>query len=141
MYVKVHYQVCQKCGRKFQASLDPHSSAVRVGKEIYRCRCGEKYATGKKEWANLAARERFHYFVSTGEVGMLMICIITPALFGYFVGPGFHSALRAASYGLVVGLGFISIFWIGKIVVVKLSLRRVPHHDPTVPRGGWPWNW
>jgi hypothetical protein len=141
MYVRVHYKVCQNCGRKFGASLDPHSPAVRVGEEVYVCKCGVLYDTGKKEWANLDLKSRFDYFASTGEIGTMAICLIMPALFGYFVGPGWHWALKAASWGFLVGLSFIFLFWMGKMVVVKLSLRRVPHHDPTTVRGGLPWNW
>jgi len=141
-HVTIYYQVCSKCGKKFSAKLYPNSTEVRIGKETYRCSCGEEYSTGHREWANLAEEERRGYFVSSAEIGVVIISTAMPALFAYFVFDGWRSAGRAAVWGLLVGLVIIAFLWTIKIVIVKLSKRRVPVVAETFgPPGLWPWQW
>jgi len=140
-HVTVYYNICQKCGRKFNQRLS-QSSEVRVGKEVFTCKCGEQYTTGLMEWTHLTPKRRFDYFVSSGEIGLLLICTLAPALFAFFIsGHKVDTTLRVTSWGLLVAAIGIGISWSIKMLVVKRSLKRVPHEDPFAARGGWPWNW
>lgn len=131
------YYQCAQCKQRwgFRYSESP---VIRVGKEIFVCRCGKSWPTGYVEWAHLNAQQRRDYFISTAEIGVLVICTFIPALFGYAIGErGWRSALVAAGGGLAVGLVFVLILWTIKLGIVGLSLRRRPqpagNANPTVP--------
>ena len=140
MYVKVYYKKCPDCGSTWSAQLS-QTKVIRLGRETYTCKCPKEWPTGHTEWAHLTPRQCKEYFFSSAEIGVLVICTVMPALFGYFVGAqGLISAAIAAGWGLVVGLSFVAFLWFLKMVYVKLSLRRLPH-PVTELHGGWPWNW
>ena len=65
---------------------------------------------------------------------MLVICTIMPALFGYFIGNGWSSALLAGIWGFAVGVVFVAVLWLIKIRLVGLSLRRCPAIAPNPNR-------
>lgn len=139
VHVKVYYQKCRECGSTFNAKLS-QSNVIRVGKEVFVCKCKTAFDTGKKEWAHLSMGERRGYFFSQAEIGVLLICTFIPGLFAYFIGNGIESALSAITWGFLVGVAFILVLWMIKSVIVKTSLRRCPHEAGYVP-GVPPWCW
>jgi hypothetical protein len=141
VHVKVYYQKCPDCGATWSAQLSK-VKVIRLGREAFICKCNKAWPTGHIEWAHLTEDERRGYFFSQAEVGVLLICSLVPALFGYFVGShGFASTTYAAAWGFVVGISCIAILWFIKIGFVWVSLRRVPQAGSSIPHGGWPWNW
>jgi hypothetical protein len=140
LYVKVYYNKCPDCGRTWSARFS-EANVIRLGRETYTCKCPKEWQAGHIEWVHLTPEQRKSYFFSTAELGVVVMCVLAPALFGYFVGSrGFISAGIAAGWGLLVGLGWVGFLWFLKVIYVKLSLRRLPH-PVTDLRGGWPWNW
>ena len=140
MYVvRVYYQKCPDCGSTWSTQLS-QQRVIRLGKEFYVCKCKKQWPTGHTEWAHLTPEQRKEYFFSTAEIGVLLICTVCPALFGYFIGSGWRSALNAGTWGIVVGIVWIGFLWVLKMIFVKFSLRRSPHPVIDV-RGGWPWDW
>jgi len=138
--VKVYYQKCPDCGQTWSAQLS-ETSVIRIGREVFACKCGNDWSTGRVEWAHLTPEQRQEYFFSTAEIGVMVISTIFPALFGYFVGSkGWHSALIAGLWGGLVGLVICSFLWLMKMFIVWRSLRRLPHAE-TGPTGYWPWEW
>ncbi|MCI0423530.1 MAG: hypothetical protein L0312_30650, partial [Acidobacteria bacterium] len=83
--VTIYYQKCPKCGETWSAQLS-QARVLRVGKEAFVCKCGTAWPTGRMEWIHLNTEQRRAYFVSTAEIGVLVICLLAPALFGYFIG-------------------------------------------------------
>lgn len=71
----------------------------------------------------------------------MLIASFCPGLFAYFIGPGWRSALNASKIGFMVGLGIVALIWAIKMLIVRLSLHRCPHPNPTELRGLWPWQW
>ncbi len=137
--VKVYYKKCPDCGSTWSAQLS-QQEVIRLGKEFYVCKCKKQWPTGHAEWANLTAEQRKEYFFSTAEAGVLLLWTVSPALFGYFIGSGWGSAVNAGAWGFLFGVVWIGFLWLVKMTFVKLSLRRCPHPVLDV-RGGWPWNW
>ena len=123
--VTVYYNHCPDCGQKWSARLS-QSAVTRIGKEVFKCKCGKLWPTGYREWCHLQAKERRGYFLSEAEIGVLTICTFVPPLFAYFVANGWISALRASGWGFCVGLVFVAILWIIKLCIVALSRRRCP---------------
>lgn len=139
--VKVHRRKCIHCGQTWGEHLWD-SAEPRVGKESFVCRCGIKHSTGWVEWAHMLPKRRFDYFFSSAEIGTMVICVFSPGLFGYFVGAhGWRSVMTASAWGFLVGAVLVGMMWTSKMVIVRLSLRRSPHDDPTKLRGLWPWRW
>ena len=144
-YVKVYYQKCPDCGQTWSTQLS-QAKVIRLGKEVYVCKCNKAWPTGHVEWVHLTPEQRRQYFFSTAEIGVLVISVLAPALFGFFVASGAHwtpamGALVAASYGFLVGLVFVAILWALKMLYVRLSLRRCAHENAFEPRGALPWQW
>ena len=131
--VTVYYQQCPDCGQKWSAQLS-RTQVIRLGKEIFVCKCNKEWPTGHGEWSHLSREQRHAYFISQAEIGVLVICTIMPALFGYFIGEGWSSALRAGIWGFAVGAVFVAILWLIKIGLVGLSLRRCPAVAPNSDR-------
>ena len=52
--------VCDKCGRDIAKHFRPGQSHAwgPMGRERYRCLCGQKYLPGATEWDHLGDRER-----------------------------------------------------------------------------------
>jgi len=123
--VKVYYQKCPECGQTWAARLS-EQEIVRIGKEVFICKCNKEWPTGCTEWTHLNTGQRRDYFVSTAEIGVLLICTFIPPLFGYFISGGWNAALRAGMWGFLVGVVFVSVLWAIKGCIVGLSLRRCP---------------
>src|SRR3954454_7259863 len=141
MYVKVYYQVCPDCHAKWSAQLS-RSNVIRLGKEFHTCKCPKQWPTGHIEWAHLTPSERRSYFISEGEIGVVLLSVFTPALFAVFLAQHrLAGALTAASYGLLFGLAFVAVLWSLKSIYVRLSLHRCPHDNSTELRGALPWQW
>src|SRR5438128_696153 len=139
MYVRGYYNRCPDCGTSWSDRLS-QQKVIRIGKETFVCKCPKEWPTGCTEWAHLGEAEKKSYFFSTAEIGVLGICTVLPAIFGFFVGDhGWHSAVYAAVWGAIVGLVFGLFLWSIKCVLVGLSLRRVSRPAGTLSRGGWPW--
>lgn len=128
--VTVYYKKCPDCGQKWATQLSPNQQVIRLGKETFTCKCKKQWPTGRVEWSHLSREQRRAYFVSSAEIGVLVICTIMPALFGYFIGNGWSSALRAGIWGFGVGVMFAAVLWLVKISLVGLSLRRCPAVAP-----------
>lgn len=140
-YVKVYYQKCPTCGQTWSSRLVENSTEVRVGKEVFVCKCGTTHPTGNVEWAHLDAKQRKGYFFGSAEIGSVIICTFFPALFAYLVMNGWHSALTAAMWGFLFGLAVVALLWSVRMVNVRLSLRRCPHDNPAFVPGAVPWHW
>ena len=145
VYVRVYYQKCPDCGQTWSAQLSQFK-VIRLGKESYVCKCKKAWPTGNVEWVHLTPEQRRGYFFSQAEIGVLVISVLAPALFGFFLAGWVHrtpamGALVAASYGLLLGFVFVGILWSLKMLYVRLSLRRCPHEDRFEPRGALPWQW
>lgn len=98
VHVKVYYQKCPGCGQTWSARVDNRTTELRVGKEIFVCKCGTEHPTGNSEWAHLDSKQRRSYFFGSAEIGSLVICTFMPALFAYFIGAnGLRSAATAAA--------------------------------------------
>ena len=134
--VTVYYQKCPKCGQTWSAQLS-QARVIRIGKEVFVCRCGTEWPTGRIEWVRLNQAQRRAYFVSTAEIGVLVICTLSPALFGYFIGDGWRSALKAAGWGLLVGAGFVLVLWGIKLCIVGVSKFRTRHIVPKLSQVQW----
>lgn len=141
-HVKVYYEECPECGQTWSERVVQHTSEIRVGKEVFVCKCGIEHPTGNIEWAHLDSRQRKSYFFGSAEIGTVAIATFMPGLFGYFIGDyGLRSALAAASWGFLVGLAFAGFLWSVRMVNVKLSLSRCPRNDPGFVSGAVPWEW
>lgn len=123
--VTVYYRYCPDCRQKWAEHLS-QSKVTRIGKETFVCKCNKSWPTGNVEWARLGKGERRSYFLSSAEIGVLLISLLVPPLFGYFIGPGWVSALRAGAWGLAVGSLFVLFLWLIKVCIVAFSLRRCP---------------
>lgn len=128
--VTIYYKQCPDCGQKWAARLS-QQEVIRLGRETFTCKCKKQWPTGCVEWNHLSREQRRAYFVSTAEIGVLVICTFMPALFGYFIGNGWPSALNAAAWGFVVGVAFVAVLWLIKVSMVGLSLRRCPAVAPS----------
>ena len=134
------YEKCPKCGERWNARARDRSTVVRIGKEAFVCRCGDQHWTGLLEWSHLTEKQRRDYFISSLEIGVLMICLVCPPLFAYFIGNGIKSAMVALDWGAVIGFGLLAVSWAIKMLVVKISLRRCPHEVGFIS-GTAPWMW
>jgi hypothetical protein len=140
LLVRIHYQVCTSCGAKFNATLHP-STEIRVGPEFYACACGAQYRTGKFEWAHLNRKRRRDYFISSAEIGIMLLSMALPVIFGYGIGPGWQGGLVGLKWGFLFGLCFIALLWSIKALIIRSSLRRVPYGNTVEPIGILPWHW
>jgi len=126
VYVTVYYQQCPDCGQKWATQLSSNQQVIRLGKEIFICKCEKRWPTGRIEWSHLGRKQRRQYFISSAEIGVLLICTFVPPLFAYFIGNGWPSALVAMGWGFVCGIVFVACLWLIKAILVGLSLRRCP---------------
>ena len=97
---------CSRCDRVFWAPPPHASDDLAIGKECYICVCGNKYETGRREWANLSTEEKHKYSWS----GLVMVPVTTTALGaigGYFLGwhgPYWFMSVFIGFLGLLSGL-------------------------------------
>jgi hypothetical protein len=87
--VTVYYKRCPDCGQKWATQLS-QSQVIRLGKEAFICKCNKRWQTGRVEWSHRSREQRRAYFVSSAEIGVLVICTIMPAL----IGNGWSSARK-----------------------------------------------
>lgn len=133
VYIRVFYNKCPTCKQTWSAQLS-HADVVRIGKEVFICKCGVAWETGHVEWAHLTPAQRRGYFLSTAEIGVFILAPFVGGLFAFFVA-------RNRWFGLVWGLlgGFVvaavavAFMWSLKYVFVRLSLRRCPFDRMTTP--------
>ena len=131
--VRVYYNKCDKCGSTWSTRLS-QADVIRIGKETFICKCGTAWPTGYVEWAHLTPRQRRSYFLSTAEIGLLILCPFVGGLFSYFIALNKRSGLvKGVAGGLVTALVWILVMWTMKFVFVLLSLRRHPLNPMTIP--------
>lgn len=133
--VKVFYNKCDECGSTWSTRLS-QVDVIRIGKETFICKCGTAWPTGYVEWAHLTPRQRRSYFLSTAEIGLLILCPFVGGLFGYFIALNKWSGLlKGAVGGLAVAFVWVMVMWMLKFVFVQLSLRRHPLDPVATPMG------
>jgi len=123
--VTVYYKQCPDCHQKWAARLS-QQNVIRVGREVFVCKCRKEWPTGCAEWSHLSREQKRAYFISSAEIGVLFLCTFIPPLFGYFIANGWPGAFKAAGGGFAVGVLFVGFLWLIKLFLVGLSLRRCP---------------
>lgn len=84
-------------------------------------------SSGKREWANLSIREKRHYFVSEGAVGILLMFPLFGGIAGIIVTDDpsqFHFDWTIGFLGLLISLASVGVLWFGKWFKVRESLKR-----------------
>ena len=117
---------CTRCGRSFWAA-PPHSgSDIAVGREHYICLCGNRYETGRREWAHLSREQRREYLWS-GLLAIPAVITVLAAIGGYLLRwhePYWTMALLLGFLGLLSGLICSAILLaIRSLPVVSSALR------------------
>lgn len=59
-YVHVFYKKCPTCRQTWSPQLS-HAAAIQIGKEVFVCKCGIAWPTGRVEWAHITPRMRRSY--------------------------------------------------------------------------------
>lgn len=132
-YVRVFYQKCPTCGQTWSTQLS-QADVIRLGKEHFVCKCGIEWPTKHIEWAHLTPAQRRSYFLSTAEIGVLILAPLTGGLFTLFIArKPWLGLLSGLAGGLVVAALFVAAMWSLKYVFVKLSLRRCPFDQFATP--------
>ena len=114
---------------------------IRVGREVFTCKCGDNWATGYLEWTHLSPSQKHSYFFSEAEIGVAAISFLVPPFFGYFIADiPWRGVRTGAKWGAIVGGAFVALLWVIKCGIVTLSLHRCP---PPVneTKGLFPWEW
>jgi hypothetical protein len=134
-YVRVFYKKCPTCKQTWSAQLS-QADVIRIGKEAFVCKCGTAWPTGRVEWAHLTPRMRRSYFLSTAEIGVLILCPFMGGLFTFFIAQDkWMGLLWGILDGLVVAAVFVAFMWALKFTIVKFSLRRCPLDLLSTPFG------
>jgi hypothetical protein len=121
--------LCDKCKREITEHFRPRISHSRepIGRERFKCTCGQEYLTGAKEWDHLGVRERRLRARDTlvqGAIFSAMTAIIS--LFAYVFlhfAPSYReSALATSLVIFVLPFALIQIsFWSSVIASVRRS--------------------
>jgi hypothetical protein len=125
---------CTRCERVFWAPPPHASGELAVGRERYICACGNRYETGRHEWAHLNAEAKGKYLWS----GLVMIPVITVALGaigGYFLRwhePYWFMSVFIGFLGLLSGLICSAVLLFIRWLPVAASLLRTRHGDQTL---------
>jgi hypothetical protein len=118
---------CIRCGRTFWAA-SPHSgNDLSIGRECYICVCGDRYETGRREWANLSREQKREYLWS-GLVAIPMILAGLAGVVGYFLRwhePYWTMAVILGFLGLLSGLICSALLLVIRSLPVVASLRRM----------------
>ena len=134
-FPNVHYQKCPTCRQTWNAQLGT-TNVIRLGKETYTCKCGIDWETGRVEWSHLTPRQRRSYFLSTAEIGVLILWPFVGGLFTYFIA---KDKLWGLIWGVVGGLlvagVFVLVMWWLKFAFARASLRRSPLDRLSTPTG------
>ena len=83
-YIHVHYQKCPICKQTWSAQLSA-THVTRIGAEVFVCKCGTQWPTGHTEWAHLTSSNRRAYFLSTAEIGVMILWPFVGGLFTFFI--------------------------------------------------------
>ena len=135
-YVKVFYKKCPACKQTWSAQLS-QADVIRIGEETFVCKCGTAWPTGRIEWAHLTPRMRRSYFLSTAEIGVLILWPFAGGLFAFFIAQNkWMGLLWGILGGLVVAAAFVAVMWALKFTIVKFSLHRCPPDLLSTPVGG-----
>ena len=135
LYFKVFYQRCPTCKQTWAAELS-QADVIRIGKEVFVCTCGIAWPTGRVEWAHLTPRMRRPYFLSTAEIGVVILSPLVGALFTFFIARNKWMGLLWGIFGgLAVAAVFLAVMWTLKLMFVILSLRRCPPEPLSTPVG------
>ena len=132
-YVKVFYQKCPTCKQTWSAQLS-EAEVLRIGKEMFVCKCGTAWPTGRLEWAHITPRMRRSYFLPTAEIGVLILWPFAGALFAFFIAQNrWIGLLWGILGGLAVAAVFVAVMWALKLAIVKFSLHRCPPDSLRTP--------
>ena len=132
-YVKVFYQKCPTCKQTWSAQLS-QAEVIRIGKEMFVCKCGTAWPTGRLEWAHITPRMRRSYFLSTAEIGVLILWPFAGALFAFFIAQNrWIGLLWGILGGLAVAAVFVAVMWALKLAIVKFSLDHCPPDSLRTP--------
>jgi hypothetical protein len=131
----VYYQKCPTCKQTWSAQLGT-AKIIRIGEETYTCKCGISWETGRVEWAHLTPQQRRSYFLSTAEVGVLILWPFVGGLFTFFIAKNkWMGLLWGIVGGLLVAAFFVLVMWGFKYMFVRLSLKRCPLDRLSTPTG------
>lgn len=134
-YLNVFYQKCPTCKQTWSAQLS-QADVIRIGKETFVCKCKTAWPTGRVEWAHLTPQMRRSYFLSTAEIGALILGPFTGGLFAFFLAQNrWIGLLRGILGGLVVASVFVAVMWALKFTFVMFSLHRCPPELLSTPVG------
>jgi hypothetical protein len=134
-YVHVFYKKCPTCRQTWSPQLS-QAAVIRIGKEVFVCKCGTAWPTGRVEWAHLTPRMRRSYFLSTAEIGVLLLWPFAGGLFAFFVAQNRWMGLFWGILGgLAMAVVIVAVMWALKFTIVRLSLRRCPVSLLAMPVG------
>jgi len=71
------------------------------------------------EWVHLPVKEKRHYFLSEGAAGILL-------MFPLLGGVLFMDSTSPRFLGLYFGLACVGALWTGKLINIRVSIRRCP---------------
>ena len=132
--ILVRRRHCPRCDRAFWAPPVHTGGDTCIGRECYVCVCGNKYETGRREWAHLSRDEKREYLWS----GLLMIPLVTLALGaigGYFLKwhePYWFMSVFIGFLGLVSGVICSAVLLLIRGLPVMTSLRRTRYAEPVL---------
>lgn len=132
-FLRIFYQKCPTCKQTWSTQLS-QADVIRIGKELFVCRCGTAWPTGRVEWAHITPHMRRSYFLSTAEIGVLVLWPLTGGLFALFIAQNkWMGLLWGILGGLAVAAVFVAAMWALKLVIVKSSLHRCPPNPLSTP--------
>lgn len=85
---KADAYICDKCGRDITKHFRPGESHTwtPMGRERYKCLCGQRYLTGATEWDHFSDWERSRRVRDTLGLGILVSAMFSiPGLLAYVV--------------------------------------------------------
>ncbi len=85
MYVQIFYDRCSKCNKEFNHRLVANRNAFRVGAEMFRCKCGAIYRTGRVEWDHLKSEWKWKFFLPWKEIAVVVAFVAAMMAMAYFV--------------------------------------------------------
>src|SRR5947209_1932557 len=116
--MNVYWDSCEVCGDKWSERLTNEENEIRVGKEIYICKCEIPHNTGNREWTHLTKEQRYGYFrgFSFLEKAMFVtFVIIFPVLFGLLGEAGDGGPVERTALGFAIMGGaaacLVAISW------------------------------
>ncbi len=132
--ILVRRRNCKSCGRAFWAAPPHTGRETAVGRESYLCVCGDKYETGRREWAHLDKEEKRKYLWS-GLSTILFATTVLAAIGGYFLRwhePYWTMSVILGFLGLLSGLICCAVLLGIRSLPVAVSWWRTRHDEPTL---------